>query len=148
MPKLVIPDHVKAFIVNANACFDSPTVVVEAVQKEFGVAITRQHVESLDPTKVSGTKAKRWVVLFETARDSFLKRIQQIPGANKAVRLRRLDRYITHAETMKNYVLAAQLTEQQAKEVGEVFTNRVKQEVTEKPYEQALAEYERDSGNA
>lgn len=124
------PD-VKAFIIQMLACYDTPSQVVEAVQKDFGIAITRQQVETHDPTKVSGkTLAKKWVDLFNAARDRFLNEISDIPIANKAYRLRVLQRMSTNAENMKNIGMTAQLLEQAAKEVGEAYTNRQKVEHT------------------
>ncbi len=126
------PD-VKAFIIQSIACFDTPTLVVESVQKEFGLKITRQQVESHDPTKVSGKSlAKKWVDLFYTTRERFKTEISDIPIANKAYRLRVLDRMATRTETMKNYALAAQIVEQAAKECGDAYTNRQKVEHTGK----------------
>ncbi len=126
------PD-VKAFIIQSLACFDTPTLVVESVQKEFGIKITRQQVESHDPTKVSGKSlAKKWVDLFNTTRERFKTEISDIPIANKAYRLRVLDRMATRTETMKNYALAAQIVEQAAKECGDAYTNRQKVEHTGK----------------
>jgi len=46
--------EVKAFIVHALACFDTPSQVVEAVKKEFGVDVSRQTCEGHDPTKYAG----------------------------------------------------------------------------------------------
>ncbi|CAI1746846.1 DUF2280 domain-containing protein [Serratia entomophila] len=126
------PD-VKAFIIQSLACFDTPSLVVESVQKEFGLKITRQQVESHDPTKVSGkTLAKKWVELFYTTRERFKTEISDIPIANKAYRLRVLDRMATRTETMKNFALAAQIVEQAAKECGDAYTNRQKVEHTGK----------------
>ncbi|HGM5820242.1 TPA: DUF2280 domain-containing protein [Serratia marcescens] len=126
------PD-VKAFIIQSLACFDTPTLVVESVQKEFGLKITRQQVESHDPTKVSGKSlAKKWVDLFYTTRERFKTEISDIPIANKAYRLRVLDRMATRTETMKNFALAAQIVEQAAKECGDAYTNRQKVEHTGK----------------
>lgn len=126
------PD-VKAFIIQSLACFDTPTLVVESVQKEFGLKITRQQVESHDPTKASGKSlAKKWVDLFHTTRERFKTEISDIPIANKAYRLRVLDRMATRTETMKNYALAAQIVEQAAKECGDAYTNRQKVEHTGK----------------
>ncbi|CAI2141677.1 MULTISPECIES: DUF2280 domain-containing protein [Serratia] len=126
------PD-VKAFIIQSLACFDTPTLVVESVQKEFGLKITRQQVESHDPTKVSGKSlAKKWVDLFNMTRERFKTEISDIPIANKAYRLRVLDRMATRTETMKNYALAAQIVEQAAKECGDAYTNRQKVEHTGK----------------
>lgn len=126
------PD-VKAFIIQSLACFDTPSLVVESVQKEFGLKITRQQVESHDPTKVSGKAlAKKWGELFHVTRERFQTEISDIPIANKAYRLRVLDRMATRTESMKNYALAAQIVEQAAKECGDAYTNKQKVEHTGK----------------
>jgi len=123
--------EVKAYIIQMLACYDTPSQVVEAVQKDFGIAITRQQVETHDPTKVSGkTLAKKWVALFNRTRDRFLNEISDIPIANKAYRLRVLQRMSTTAENMKNIGMTAQLLEQAAKEVGEAYSNKQKVEHT------------------
>ncbi|GHK50466.1 TPA: DUF2280 domain-containing protein [Klebsiella pneumoniae] len=121
--------EVKAAIVQMLACYDTPSQVVEAVQKDFGITITRQQVETHDPTKVSGkTLAKKWVDMFNATRDRFLNEISDIPIANKAYRLRALDRMMTKAESMRNMALAASLMEQAAKECGDAYTNKHKVE--------------------
>lgn len=122
------PD-VKAFIIQSLACYDTPSQVVEAVQKEFGINITRQQAESHDPTKASGkTLAKKWVELFNATRERFQNEISDIPIANKAYRLRVLQRMSMTAENMKNIGMTAQLLEQAAKEVGEAYSNKQKLE--------------------
>lgn len=124
------PD-VKAFIIQSLACYDTPSQVVEAVQKEFGINITRQQAESHDPTKASGkTLAKKWVDLFNTTRERFQNEISDIPIANKAYRLRVLQRMSVTSENMKNIGMTAQLLEQAAKEVGEAYSNKQKVEHT------------------
>ncbi|HBY6597984.1 TPA: DUF2280 domain-containing protein [Klebsiella pneumoniae] len=125
--------EVKAYIIQMLACYDTPSQVVEAVQKDFGIAITRQQVETHDPTKVSGKSlAKKWVDLFNLTRDRFLNEISDIPIANKAYRLRVLQRMSTTAEGMKNLGMTAQLLEQAAKEVGDAYSNKQKVELTGK----------------
>ena len=120
-----LSNDVKAFIVQALACFDTPSQVVEAVQKEFSIAVTRQQVETHDPTKYSGKGlAKRWVALFEDTRKRFREETADIPIANRAYRLRALGRMAEKAESMENMALTAQLLEQAAKEVGDVYVNR------------------------
>ena len=115
------------------ACYDTPSQVVEAVQKDFGITTTRQQVETHDPTKVSGkTLAKKWVDMFNATRDRFLNEISDIPIANKAYRLRVLQRMSTTAENMKNIGMTAQLLEQAAKEVGDAYSNKQKVELTGK----------------
>ena len=123
--------EVKAFIVQALACYDTPSQVVDEVQKEFKLKITRQQVESHDPTKASGKGlAEKWVELFKSTRTRFQTEITDIPIANKAYRLRALDRMMNKAESMRNMTLASSLIEQAAKEVGDAYTNRQKVEHT------------------
>ncbi|WP_312077116.1 DUF2280 domain-containing protein [Leclercia sp.] len=119
--------EVKAFIVQSLACFDTPSQVVESVKKEFGLAIPRQQVESHDPTKANGKGlAQKWVGMFNATRERFQSEISDIPIANKAYRLRVLDRMATRAEGMKNLALTAEIIEQAAKECGDAYTNRHK----------------------
>ncbi|HBY4042799.1 TPA: DUF2280 domain-containing protein [Klebsiella pneumoniae] len=119
--------EVRAFIVQELACFDTPSQIVESVQKEFKVQVTRQQVASHDPTKAAGKGlAQKWVDLFNRTRDRFLNEISDIPIANKAYRLRVLQRMSTTAEGMKNLGMTAQLLEQAAKEVGDAYTNKHK----------------------
>lgn len=121
--------EVRAFIVQELACFDTPSQIVESVQKEFKVQVTRQQVASHDPTKAAGKGlAQKWVDLFNRTRDRFLNEISDIPIANKAYRLRALDRMMTKAESMRNMALAASLMEQAAKECGDAYTNKQKVE--------------------
>ncbi|EQC1422654.1 DUF2280 domain-containing protein [Enterobacter hormaechei] len=123
--------EVKAFIVQSLACFDTPSQVVDLVKKEFGLSITRQQVESHDPTKANGRGlAQKWVELFHETRKRFQTELSDIPIANKAYRLRALDRMMTRAEGMKNMALAASLMEQAAKEVGDAYSNKQKVEHT------------------
>lgn len=123
--------EVRAFIVQELACFDTPSQIVESVQKEFKVQVTRQQVASHDPTKVAGKGlAQKWVDLFNRTRDRFLNEISDIPIANKAYRLRVLQRMSTTAENMNNIGMTAQLLEQAAKEVGEAYSNKQKVEHT------------------
>ena len=120
-----LSSEVKAFIVQALACFDTPSQVAEAVKREFSVEVSRQQVESHDPTKrCSKTLAKRWVEMFHDARKRFREETVEIPIANRAYRLRALGRMAEKAENMKNMALTAQLLEQAAKEVGDVYVNR------------------------
>ncbi|WP_411835638.1 DUF2280 domain-containing protein [Pseudomonas chlororaphis subsp. aurantiaca] len=120
-----LQNDVKAFIVQALACFDTPSQVVEAVQKEYGLTVTRQQVETHDPTKTSGKGlAAKWQTLFHDTRKRFREETAEIPIANRAYRLRAMNRFVEKAETMKNIGLAMQILEQAAKEVGDVYVNR------------------------
>ncbi|MGE8436809.1 MAG: DUF2280 domain-containing protein [Pseudomonas palmensis] len=120
-----LKSDVKAFIVQALACFDTPTQVSQAVKQEFDIDVTRQQVEQHDPTKRAGVNlAAKWRTLFEDTRKRFREETAEIPIANRAYRLRALGRIAERAETMKNLPLAIQVLEQAAKEVGDVYVNR------------------------
>jgi len=122
-------NEVKGFIVQALACFDTPSQVVEAVKQEFGVELSRQLCESHDPTKRAGVNlAKKWVTLFHYTRKRFREETAEIPIANRAFRLRTLGRMAEKAEKSKNMSLTAQLLEQAAKEVGDIYVNRNRKE--------------------
>ena len=120
-----LKNEVKSFIVQALACFDTPSQVVEAVKNEHGVVVSRQQVETHDPTKSAGKGlAVKWVTLFHDTRKRFREETAEIPIANRAFRLRGLGRMAEKAENMRNLALTAQLYEQAAKEVGDVYVNR------------------------
>ncbi|MDW9787721.1 DUF2280 domain-containing protein [Sinorhizobium meliloti] len=125
MAKGKLKDDVKTFIVQSLACFDTPSIVVEAVRKEFGETITRQSVEGYDPTKKAGTNlAEKWKLLFEETRKTFLEDTATIAISHRAVRLRALQRMAEKAENQGNMVLASSLLKQAAEEVGNAYTNR------------------------
>jgi len=120
-----LKSDVKAFIVQALACFDTPTQVSQAVKQEFDIDVTRQQVEQHDPTKRAGANlAAKWRTLFEDTRKRFRVETAEIPIANRAFRLRGLGRMAEKAENMRNLALTAQLYEQAAKECGDMYVNR------------------------
>jgi hypothetical protein len=120
-----LTDDVKAFVVQALACFDTPTQVANAVKEEFGLEITRMQVSTYDPTKFMGRNlSKKWREIFEATRKAFLEDQASIPIANQNFRLRALNNLYQNAASRGNAALAAQLLEQAAKESGGSFTNR------------------------
>ena len=122
-PKL--SDEARAFVVQALACFETPSAVVASVRREFGAEISAQAVEAYDPTKRAGRHlSERWRVMFETKRAAFLADIAAIGISHKAVRLRELDKLFHRASVMGNLALAADLLEQAAREMGGAYTNR------------------------
>ena len=117
----------KRYIVQALACFDTPSQVVKAIKADLGVDVSAQQVEAYDPNKKAGEKlSPKLKALFESSRAKFLDDTSQIPVSHKAVRLRRLDRMAQKAEEKGNLPLAAELLEQAAKECGDAFSNRQK----------------------
>jgi hypothetical protein len=126
-----LTDAQQTAVVQRLAMYDSPQQVADWVKEEFGIDMTRQAVQYYDPT-VGEKPSEKWCAIFEATRSEFLKTTADIPIANKSVRLRRLERMALAAERQRNYLLAAQLHEQAAKEVGEIYTNRHKMEHTGK----------------
>lgn len=125
----VLTNEIRRYIVQALACFDTPSQIVADVKTEFGIVVTPQSVNTYNPTLRAGENlAKKWVDEFHEARAKFKENIQDIPIANKAYRLRQLDKMFKGAGG--NKVLASSVLEQAAKEVGEAYTN--KREITGK----------------
>ncbi|WP_060516510.1 DUF2280 domain-containing protein [Pseudomonas sp. NBRC 111134] len=120
-----LKNEVKAFIVQALACFDTPSQVSQAVKDQYGVEVSRQLCERYDPTKYSGRDlAQKWKDYFHECRTRFREETSDIPIANRAYRLRGLSRMAEKAENMRNLALTAQLYEQAAKECGDMYVNR------------------------
>ncbi|HEY0915885.1 MAG TPA: DUF2280 domain-containing protein [Solimonas sp.] len=123
MAKLV--PGVKRFIVQALACYDTPTQVVEAVKEEFGLDVTRMQVSAYDPDKKMGENLSAELVsLFRETRKKFKDETENIPIAQRAYRLRVMQRVVAKAETSRNMALALQVLEQAAKETGDAYVNR------------------------
>lgn len=88
-----LKEPVKMFIVQSLACFETPQQVVEAVKQDYKIEITRQQVALYDPTKVAGRNlSKNLAKLFHATREEFKTNVYGIPLANKAVRLKELQK--------------------------------------------------------
>lgn len=120
-----LKDEVKQFIVQALACFDTPTQVANAVKEEFGLVVSRQQVACYDPHCYVGRNlSEKWRTVFSDTRKKFREDVAEIPIASRAFRLRALARMAQQAEGMRNIALAVQVIEQAAKECGDVYVNR------------------------
>lgn len=118
-------DEVKLFIVQALACYDTPTQVSKAVKEEFGLDVIRQQVAAYDPNCYVGRNlSAKWRTIFEDTRAKFREDTAAIPIASRAYRLRALARMAQQAESMRNIALAVAVIEQAAKEVGDMYVNR------------------------
>ena len=79
-----LKDEVKLYIVNALACFDSPTQVSIAVKEEFGLDVSRQQVSCYDPnTYVGRNPSQKWRTIFEETRTKFRATGEEIPIARR-----------------------------------------------------------------
>ena len=120
-----LKDDVKAFIVQALACFDKPSQVVASVKEHFKIDVSRQQCETYDPTKYAGRSLNiKWRTIFEDTRKRFREETADIGIASRAGRLRALDRMAGKAEDKGNIPLAIQIIKLAAEEVGDVYVNR------------------------
>lgn len=118
-------DAAKRFIVQALACYDTPSEVSAALKEEMGLDVARMQVAQYDPTKVAGAKlARKWRDLFEDTRKAFREAVAEIPIADQAFRLRALGKIYERHISRGNVVAAAAVLEQAAKEQGGMFTNK------------------------
>lgn len=118
-PKLT--DAERAEIVTRLAMFDRPSAIA-ADLTERGIDVSQQAVSGYDP-KNRGKRAQKWVDLFHTTREQFLKEMASEPIASRAYRLRRLGELHDTARSKGALSLAASFLEQAAKEVGNIYTN-------------------------
>lgn len=115
------------FIVQSLACFEPLRVIKELFKEKFGFDITIQQIEFYDPTKIaSANLGRKWREAFKDAREKFQNEVIDIPIANKAFRLKKMQDTMDKAESMKNYPLVLQTLEQAAKECGDAYTNKSK----------------------
>lgn len=122
-----LAENVKLRIVQALACFDTPSQAAKMVKAEFGLDVSPQQCEAYDPNKRIGQKlSEKFRLIFAETRKTFLEDTSLIGVSHRAVRLRTLQRLIDKAETQGNISMVAQLLEQVAKETGDSYTNRQK----------------------
>jgi hypothetical protein len=128
-----LPFLVKRSIVQRLARFDTPSEVVKAVKEDFGLDLTRQRVSYYDPgTKAGAALDPDLKALFDETRKAFLEELDTIPIANKAVRLRHLQKQLEFFSGKNAAGIVMALCEAAAKEVGGAFTNKLKHEHTGK----------------
>ena len=117
-----LSDKHKLFLVQQLATFATPSEARDALNKIHGVEVELDQVVFYNPETANGARlAQKWKDAFSEARARFKRETEDIAVANKAYRLRELQRII---ETTKSPKLKMEAMEQAAKEVGDVYTNR------------------------
>jgi len=115
----------KLFLVQRLACFDTPSEAARAFKEEFGFEPARSRVAYYDPTTKFGAALQPELkAVFEQTRRGFLEQLDAIPIANKAVRLRHLQRQLDYYAPKNAGGIVMELCEAAAKEMGGAFTNR------------------------
>jgi hypothetical protein len=97
---------------------------MQIAQGGIRVEASKPHALAYNPGGPNYRGAPKWRTLFDAERKRFLEDVGNIGIAQKAVRLQRLEKLCTIALERRNVKLAAEVLEQAAKEMGEVFTNR------------------------
>lgn len=124
MAKNTLSEDIKRFIVKSLAVYETPSEVVETVKAVFKKKVTRQNIHFYDPTKLAGEALSEELknLFFET-RDKF-DGTEILPLSKKNVRIKKLSKYVEILENNDNFVGAAEVVAQIAKEEGGMFTNR------------------------
>lgn len=124
-----ITKKVKLFIVRMLAEFETPTQTSRSVKEVFSIDVTPQQCEAYDPTKRIGQD------LSQELRDKFFEyrrianqELEAIPIANMRYRLQLLQGLVD--KYPDNPVLIPKWAEQGAKEMGGLYTNTSKTQLT------------------
>lgn len=115
----------KLYLIERLACFDTPSEIVRAIKQDLDLTVAPQQVCSYDPTTIAGRRLSGELKLvFEETRKRFLNNLSDIPIANQAYRLRRLQQMADDPANRRNHRLVSDLLEQAAKEAGGFYTNK------------------------
>ena len=124
-----ITKKVKLFIVRMLAEFETPTQTSRSVKEVLSIDVTPQQCEAYDPTKRIGQD------LSQELRDKFFEyrrianqELEAIPIANMRYRLQLLQGLVD--KYPDNPVLIPKWAEQAAKEMGGLYTNTSKTQLT------------------
>jgi len=122
-----LTDEQQLFIVQALACFLTPTQVVELVKAEFDIPVERQKVQYYDPTKGKGKRlAAKHKAIFKKTRTAYLAGVADVGIANLRYRLDKIQAVVERAEAQngRNDFLLLQALKQAAEDRGGLFTNK------------------------
>ena len=121
-----LTEEQKQYIVCQFAIFKRTWQICHSFRDTYGEEITAAQVSNFDIAKrLKGQRSiAKWVPMFDAARAKFLADVASVPVANATYRIHQLDEMFDIAFKKKNYVAAAKLLEQAAKETGGAYTNQ------------------------
>ncbi len=119
-----LTEEQKREIVEALACYRDVPSIMRAFHQDHGIQLDRKQVGRYDPTRPYYAGGCKWREVFDARRKAYLEDVATVPIANQGFRLNELHDLYERAKKAGNLVLAAQLLEQSAKEVGGVLTNQ------------------------
>jgi hypothetical protein len=118
----------KIFVVERLAMWEEPSEIALAFKEHFGKEIDRRQVWVYNASKpqLAERMSAEMVALFHEVRKRFREETIDIPIANKAYRLRELQKQLERAKGRKfvNEKQLAEALEQAAKEEGGYYTNK------------------------
>ena len=133
MPKKVVSDEVKTFIVKSLAVYESLSEVSKSIKEKFDLILKPQTIQHYDPTKIAGDDLDKDLKdLFFATRKQFDEQ-EILPLSKKLVRIKKLGKYVEAFENFENFTAAAAVLEQIAKEEGGLYTNkqRIEHKITD-----------------
>lgn len=120
-----LKEHVKLFIVQQLACFNTPSEVVAAVKEEFGIELDRGRIGAYNPTTHNGRElGAKLKDFFNEQRKKFLEDYSSIPITQKSYRMMVLNKQLQIAMERKNTVLVLEILEQAAKEEAGFYAGK------------------------
>lgn len=139
MPAPKLTGDQKRFIVQQFALFERPVEIAAAVKETYGVDISLQALAWFAPN-VNGEVPRKWQKFFDETRAKFREQVSDIPIANKAFRLRELQKLLEKQKSNKlqNPVEIRNTLELAAKESEGHYSNR--RELTGKGGERLVPE--------
>lgn len=108
------------YVVTRLACYDRPVAIQTDVRTTFGIEMSLPQILYYDPEH-SPKLAKKWQRYHGKVRERFLNDTSSIPIAQKAYRLRTLQRLLEKDEVRGATALAGQHIRQAAEEMGGKF---------------------------
>lgn len=127
-PRLLTNEQ-KEWLVCHYACFWTTEKVLDQFKEEFGFrpepgAAIKYNLNNLTEDEIAQRRKTIWIETHRRAREAFEASIRDIPIASPTYRVQQLNTMFEQAYSRRNFMLAAKLLEQAAKETGGAFTNK------------------------
>ncbi|BDI33424.1 hypothetical protein CCAX7_54750 [Capsulimonas corticalis] len=121
-----LPSDIVTYIIDRLAQYAGPTEIRSEIMDLFGRDVPKATINRYNPNTVQGEKemAEALKALFFERRARYLDRLDDIPIANPAVRLQKIQSVVDRCEINGNDVLLLQAAKQAAEERGGAYTNR------------------------
>jgi hypothetical protein len=124
-----LTEQQRIYVVRRLAAYDKPRAIARDLAHEFGVTVSHQLVEAYHPGRAAGRRlAPRWKKLCAQARAAYLESTAEIGAMHKTVRIRWREGIAHDAWDAGQFKAASDVLDAIAKDIGDAFDNRKKQE--------------------